>query len=120
VEQVVMNVLANAFKYGAGTPVDVTVARDGDSALIEIVDHGPGIADKDLARIFERFERAAPKRHFGGLGLGLYVSREIVGAQKGMINARNIEGGGAAFTIRLPIEPGGVPGASRGVADGAG
>jgi signal transduction histidine kinase len=73
-----------------------------------------------LTRIFERFERAAPKRHLGGLGLGLYVSREIVGAQKGMISARNIEGGGAAFTIRLPVQPGDVAGVSRDVVDGAG
>jgi signal transduction histidine kinase len=106
VEQVVMNVLANAFKYGAGTPVEVSVSRDGDSAVIEIADRGPGIAQKDLPRIFERFERASPKRHYGGLGLGLYVSREIVGAQRGMISARNLDGGGAVFTIRLPIDGG--------------
>jgi signal transduction histidine kinase len=104
VEQVVMNILANAFKYAAGTPVSVSLGQEGDEAVIEIVDHGPGIAEKDLERIFGRFERAAPKRHYGGLGLGLYVSHEIVAAQKGMISARNIEGGGAAFTIRLPID----------------
>ncbi|HET6147531.1 MAG TPA: PAS domain-containing sensor histidine kinase [Polyangia bacterium] len=104
VEQVVMNVLANAFKYGAGAPVDVSLSRDGDEAVIEIADHGPGIGEQDLERIFGRFERAAPRRHYGGLGLGLYVSREIVGALNGMISARNLAGGGAAFMIRLPIE----------------
>jgi signal transduction histidine kinase len=99
-----MNVLANAFKYGAGAPVDVSLSRDGDEAVIEIADHGPGIGEEDLERIFGRFERAAPRRHYGGLGLGLYVSREIVGALNGMISARNLAGGGAAFMIRLPIE----------------
>jgi PAS domain S-box-containing protein len=103
VEQVMTNVLANAFKYGAGEPVVVSLTREGDEAVIEIADHGPGIPEDDLERIFGRFERAAPKRHYGGLGLGLYVSREIVRALKGMITAQNLAGGGAAFRIRLPI-----------------
>jgi signal transduction histidine kinase len=104
VEQVVMNVLANAFKYGAGAPVAVALHREGDEAIIEIADQGIGIDEQDRERIFGRFERAAPMRHYGGLGLGLYVSREIVAVHKGMIQAANRPGGGAVFTIRLPLD----------------
>jgi PAS domain S-box-containing protein len=104
-DQVVMNLLSNAFKYGAGAPVNVSVSNDAGFAILEITDHGPGIPDKDLARIFGRFERAASLRHYGGLGLGLYVSREIVESQGGRISAENRPGGGACFTVRLPVQP---------------
>jgi hypothetical protein len=103
VEQVVMNLLANAFKYGAGRPVTLTVSRDEDQAILEVRDHGPGIPIGDLERIFERFERATGMHNHGGLGLGLYVSREIVRAHGGTIVGRNPEGGGACFAIRLPL-----------------
>src|SRR6185369_9974982 len=106
IEQVVMSLVGNAFKYGAGQPVAVSVSRDHDHAIIEVADHGPGIAESDLARIFGRFERAASMRHYGGLGLGLYVSREIVEAEGGSITARNRAAGGACFTVRLPIRTG--------------
>jgi PAS domain S-box-containing protein len=102
-QQVLMNLLANAMKYGAGGPVTVTLDTDGDDAVIEVADKGPGIREQDLSRIFRRFERAVSVRHYGGLGLGLYVSREIVRAQGGTIAARNLSGGGACFTVRLPI-----------------
>lgn len=103
IEQVVMNLLSNAFKYGAGRPVALSVARDGDQAIIEVRDHGPGIPEGDLDRIFERFERATKYQNHGGLGLGLYVSREIVRAHGGSIAERTPPGGGACFTIRLPL-----------------
>jgi PAS domain S-box-containing protein len=103
IEQVVLNLLSNAFKYGAGQPVVLTVSQERNEAVIEVRDHGPGVAEKDRGRIFERFERAASMRNHGGLGLGLYVSREIVRAHGGSIAARNVPDGGAAFTVRLPI-----------------
>jgi PAS domain S-box-containing protein len=115
-EQVTMNVLSNAIKYGAGAPVTVSVERDGDDATIEVVDGGPGITTKDLDRIFGRFERAASVRNFGGLGLGLYVCRQIIEAHGGAISARNRDGGGTAFTIRVPIAA--APGDGRGKTDG--
>ena len=107
VEQVVMNLLSNAIKYGAGQPVTVSLDVQGREAVLRVSDRGPGVADKDLGRIFERFERAAPMRHFGGLGLGLYVSREIVRGEHGTIAVHNLPEGGASFEVRLPIEPGG-------------
>jgi PAS domain S-box-containing protein len=102
-EQVVLNLFSNALKYGAGGPVTLSLSADGADALIEVSDKGPGIPERDLARIFGRFERASSERHYGGLGLGLYVSREIVEAHRGTISVRNLPGGGASFTVRLPI-----------------
>jgi PAS domain S-box-containing protein len=103
IEQVVMNLLSNAFKYGAGRPVTLSLAREGDWAIVEIRDHGPGVPPGDLQRIFERFERATTLLSEGGLGLGLYVSREIVLAHGGSISGRTLPEGGACFTVRLPL-----------------
>lgn len=106
VEQVITNLLSNAFKYAAGTPVRILLASEGRDAVLEVIDGGPGIPPEALSRIFDRFERASSSGHSGGLGLGLFVTREIVVAHGGSISARNPPGGGAAFTIRLPRERG--------------
>jgi PAS domain S-box-containing protein len=103
VEQVVMNLLSNAFRYGAGAPVSLTASAENGEAIIEVRDHGPGIPPADLGRIFERFERGSSRRDQGGLGLGLYVSREIAHAHAGSITGRNLPDGGAVFAVRLPI-----------------
>jgi signal transduction histidine kinase len=103
-QQVLMNLLANALKYGAGGPVTISVSTEADEAIIEVADKGPGIREEDMARIFRRFERDVSVRHYGGLGLGLYVSREIVRSQGGTISARNLDSGGACFTVRLPMD----------------
>ena len=103
IEQVVMNLLSNAFKYGGGRPVVLSLVRDGGEAVVEVRDQGPGVSPEDLERIFERFERATADGNHGGLGLGLYVSRQIVRAHGGSISVRAAEGGGACFTVRLPI-----------------
>jgi PAS domain S-box-containing protein len=109
IEQVLTNLISNSIKYAAGRPVRVSAARDGESAVLQVRDYGPGIPEGELARIFERFERAAPARHYGGMGLGLYVARQIAQAHGGSIVGTNEEGGGACFTVRLPLKP---PGAS--------
>src|SRR5678815_1794553 len=89
-------------RYGAGQPIEITVSTDGDDAVLEVRDHGPGVAPEDMGRIFDRFERASSVRHHGGFGLGLYVAREIARAHGGAIAVENAEGGGARFTVRLP------------------
>jgi PAS domain S-box-containing protein len=103
VGQVLSNLLANAFKYAAGTPVDVHLGRAGEFAVLTVEDRGPGIPETQLERIFDRFERAASMRNYPGMGLGLYVAREIVVAHGGSISAHNREGGGATVEIRLPV-----------------
>jgi signal transduction histidine kinase len=102
VEQVVTNLLGNALKYGAGHPIEIAVAAHDGVATMTVRDHGIGIAADDLRRIFGRFERAAPARHYGGLGLGLYIAREIVTAHGGTIRASSSPGDGAVFTVELP------------------
>jgi PAS domain S-box-containing protein len=104
IEQVVMNLLSNAIKYGAGGPVEVSVTKSDGLAILVVEDRGPGVPEVDLHRIFDRFERAASARHYGGLGLGLYVSQEIIRAHEGAIAACNRLGGGASFTVHLPVK----------------
>ncbi|MHB8879119.1 MAG: sensor histidine kinase [Myxococcaceae bacterium] len=101
-EQVVVNLLTNALKYAPGKPVEVVVeARRGQAALV-VSDHGFGISREDGARIFERFERAGGNRQISGLGLGLYITRQIVDAFGGTIEVASEPGAGAAFTVLLP------------------
>jgi signal transduction histidine kinase len=106
VEQVVLNLLTNAAKYGAGKPIEIEVTKDGDYAKLSVRDHGIGIEEEDQERIFARFERAVSVRHFGGFGLGLYIAREIVRAHGGSIHVESRMGGGSTFTVLLPLVPG--------------
>ena len=108
IEQVLMNLISNSIRYAAGQPIQVSVTREQNDAVIEVRDRGPGIPEAELSRIFERFERAASPRHYGGMGLGLYVAREIAEAHGGTIVARNLPQGGACFRVRLPIGHAGV------------
>jgi signal transduction histidine kinase len=102
-EQVVENLVSNAVKYGAGSPVEVEVALDG-SARLTVADGGAGIAARDQARIFERFERAVPSRTVAGLGLGLWIVREIVTASGGTVSVESELNRGSKFTVRLPLD----------------
>ena len=101
-EQVLTNLLANALKYGAGKPVDLEVLAAGATVLVRVRARGVGIAEEAQARIFGRFERAASERHYGGLGLGLYITREIVTAHGGEISVRSAPGEGSTFLVSLP------------------
>ncbi len=104
-EQVVTNLLANAVKYGQGRPVTVALEADAHSAWLTVSDEGIGIAARDQARIFERFERAVSEQHYGGFGLGLWIVREIVRQLGGTISVHSAPGAGASFTVELPREP---------------
>ena len=101
-EQVVTNLLSNAFKYGAGKPVDVVVRVDDGAARVCIIDQGIGIPVEKQSVIFERFERAAPKNQYGGLGLGLWISRRALAEMGGAIHVQSQLGAGARFEIQLP------------------
>jgi two-component system, LuxR family, sensor kinase FixL len=104
-EQVITNLLVNAGKFGEGKPIHLKVSADGPTARIAVADQGIGIAPENQARVFERFERAVPAQHFGGLGLGLYIARQIVEAHAGTIHVASASGSGATFTVALPREP---------------
>ncbi|XXX79091.1 AAA family ATPase [Sorangium sp. So ce134] len=104
-EQVVSNLLDNALKFGAGKPIEITVARKGGAAELVVQDQGIGIPAGRLPHVFERFERAVSSRHFGGLGLGLHVVKSIVEALGGAVRADSRPGEGARFTVELPCEP---------------
>lgn len=103
-EQVVSNLLTNAMRYGKGAPVTVELRRLPDAVLLTVRDQGIGIASRDLGRIFERFERAISASEVSGLGLGLFISRQIVDAHHGRIWAESELGKGAAFHVRLPLK----------------
>ena len=104
IEQVITNLLTNALKYAAGTPVEITLSGTEHDVMVTVSDGGPGIPESAQERIFLRFERAAPMRNFGGLGLGLYVARQIVEAHGGEIQLERLRPKGAHFVIRLPRE----------------
>jgi signal transduction histidine kinase len=103
-ERAIRELLENSIKFGAGKPIDIVLDRDGPQAVLTVHDRGPGIPVERFQSIFSPFERAVPKEHFGGLGLGLYIAREIVIAHGGTISATNHSpGGGATFVVRLPL-----------------
>lgn len=103
IEQVIINLLSNALKYGNKKPIKITLRSDAEAAEILIEDQGIGVAREDQDKIFHRFERAVSSRHFGGLGLGLYITQEIVRAHHGSITVRSEPGKGCVFTVRLPV-----------------
>ncbi|MBX3192054.1 MAG: GAF domain-containing protein [Labilithrix sp.] len=110
VERIVESLLSNAIKYGSGRPIDVRCARDADAAVLQVIDHGIGIASRDQERIFGRFERAVSDRNYGGLGLGLWIARELAIAHGGTIVVESEIGAGATFTLTLPHTPGNADG----------
>jgi len=101
-DQVLTNLLTNAFKYGRGKPVAVSVEDGGEELCISVKDHGIGIAPEALSRIFARFERAVSPRNYGGLGLGLYIANEIMLAHGGTLAVESVLGEGSTFTMHLP------------------
>jgi signal transduction histidine kinase len=101
-EQVVTNLLTNAIKYGRGRPMHLACDGTDTHGLVRIRDHGIGIDPDQITRIFGRFERAVSARSYGGLGLGLYIARQIVDAHGGRIDVESWPGEGSLFTIELP------------------
>jgi signal transduction histidine kinase len=102
IDQVIANLVANAAKYGEGRPIEVRVEADPERARLTVIDHGSGIDPADHERIFERFERAVAPGAPRGLGLGLYIARQIVEAHGGRILVHSSPGSGSRFTVELP------------------
>lgn len=105
IEQITDNILSNAIKFGAGSPVEISLASDGAMATFSVRDHGIGISKLDQARIFERFERALTAQQHSGFGVGLWLVRELVDAMSGRIDIVSAAGAGSTFTIALPLAP---------------
>ncbi|MCY1080219.1 CHASE domain-containing sensor histidine kinase [Archangium lansingense] len=101
-DQVLTNLVANALKYGLGRPISLSLVGGKDTVRVMVRDEGIGIAPADVLRIFNRFERAASSDHYGGLGLGLFITRQIVEALGGRIFVKSEVGLGSTFIVELP------------------
>jgi two-component system, OmpR family, sensor histidine kinase KdpD len=103
IERVVSNLVDNALKYTpAGSPIEISAAREGDSVVVEVADRGPGLPSGDEGRVFDKFYRGI--RSVTGSGLGLAICRGLVEAHGGHIDAVNRPGGGALFRFTLPVK----------------
>jgi signal transduction histidine kinase len=101
-DQVVTNLLSNALKFGRGKPIDISVVGRGAEVILSVDDHGIGIATAERERIWKPFERAVSARHYGGLGLGLYIVRTIAEGLGGSVTVASEPNVGTTFTVVLP------------------
>ncbi len=101
-DRVVTDLLSNSIKFGLGKPIEIATRSQQGKAILVIKDQGIGIPTEMHEKIFEPFERAAPPRQYGGLGLGLYIARTLVTGLGGTIRIESAPGGGATFTVELP------------------
>ncbi|WP_437774583.1 sensor histidine kinase [Sorangium sp. So ce1097] len=104
VGRLVFHLVKNALVFGEGRQIVLQVRACPGGARLVVRDHGKGIAEEDQERIFGCFERAGDVEHHGGLGLGLYIAREIVRAHGGSIGVESAPGRGATFTVELPLD----------------
>jgi two-component system CheB/CheR fusion protein len=114
IEQVLLNLLTNAITYASSSDhLDVRLRREDGLAVIEVQDYGPGIPAADVPRLFSRYFQVERQQSSGtrGLGLGLYIAREIVTAHGGTLDVITGEGKGSTFIVRLPIAPSSAPAA---------
>jgi len=103
IEQVIVNLISNAIKYAPGHPIQIRVSVEGATAVLVVQDFGPGILKELQEKIFERFERANVSHNVSGLGLGLYIVKQIVTGHQGNIRVESEEGKGTKFIIELPL-----------------
>jgi predicted ATPase/signal transduction histidine kinase len=105
IDQIVSNLLSNAVKFGPGKPIELATGEDASAAWLSVTDHGIGIDPANQGQLFERFARAVSARNYGGLGLGLYISRKLVETHRGTIRVDSKPGRGSTFTVTLPCAP---------------
>jgi signal transduction histidine kinase len=111
IEQVIVNLLTNALRYGGGGLVEIGVQEIGCNVRIDVRDHGKGIAPDYIDRIFEPYERGAKAGEPKGLGLGLYISRQLASSHGGELTVQSTPGQGATFSLLLPCTEEAVPAA---------
>ena len=104
IEQVLTNLISNAIKYGGATPIQVRVSSQGKEVQVRVSDQGPGISEDMQSRLFKRFERAESDPQIQGLGLGLYISNQIMEAHGGSITVESSPSTGTAFTVHLSLK----------------
>ncbi|MFS2094603.1 ATP-binding protein [Pseudomonas sp. Pseusp11] len=104
IEQVICNLLTNALRYGAKSAIDVRVYNHHGQARVEVQDRGIGIGEENQQRIFQQFERVSTRAVVAGLGLGLFISQQIVAAHGGSITVESRIGEGALFRVCLPLQ----------------
>ena len=119
VEQIVGHLLSNALRFGAGRPVVVEVTESCGFARLLVQDQGVGIPAEDHERIFHRFARSTATLDDGGLGLGLYIARQLAEAHGGTIRVKSSPGVGSTFTVELPLAPPGVSSAPEELGEAA-
>lgn len=102
-EQVMTNIISNAMKYAPGKPIKVSLEVQKTKVVLKVQDHGNGIPKDSFDRIFRRFERVSPGQRTCGLGLGLYIVRQILAAMNGSISVQSELGQGSTFTVELPL-----------------
>ena len=101
---ILVNLLGNAVKYSpAGTDVELRLSREGADAIFTVRDHGSGVPPEELPRLFSSFHRGRGTEGIPGTGLGLAIVKRCAEALGGAVTAHNAEGGGAEFTVRLPL-----------------
>lgn len=103
-EQALSNLLTNAIKYGEGSPIEVTIQKKDSSAQISVKDGGIGIDPSKQKLIFDRFQRGTKDSKFQGLGVGLFIVKQIIQAHGGKITVKSSAGQGSTFTIEIPIQ----------------
>jgi PAS domain S-box-containing protein len=104
-EQLAINLLTNAIKFGDGKPIEVAVGEAKGTARLTVADHGIGMSRDVQQRIFQRFGRGVSARHYAGLGLGLYIVKTIAQAHGGDVSVSSAVGQGSTFTVELPVWP---------------
>lgn len=103
IEQVLTNLISNAIKYGQGNPINIRLFHNSH-AIIQIRDRGIGIPRDKQKVVFSRFKRAVSSSQFAGLGVGLYITNQIVHAHDGTIDVESKPGKGTTFTVKLPVK----------------
>lgn len=102
-EQVVTNLITNAIKYGEGNPIFIRISEENEKVMIEVKDHGMGITEENLPKIFDQFERVGNHNGISGLGLGLWIVKKILEGFHGSITAESKPGKGSTFRVYLPL-----------------